>query len=836
VLQDLKTALRLLVKDPAFTAVAVLVLALGIGANTAVFSLVNALMLQPTPGEGPGVVGIFSRDRTRPDSYRAFSWPAFEQIRASREPFESVFAHTLTLLGATEGDTTRRSFSSIVSASYFSTLGVRLAAGREFTAEEERPGSDQRVVIVAHQYARKAGVAPAELLGRTVRLNARDFTIVGVAPEGFGGTLALVGMEFWIPLGVYDKVSDEMFRDGQSEPLGHPQARPLMLIGRLKPGVSLDAATPPLATLSRSLEQSDPVENKNHELSAHRLSRQSISTSPPQSEPFGVLSLLLMGTAGLVLLIACLNLANMLLARGTARRKEVALRLALGSGRARVVRQLLIESLTLAVLGSVAGLLLALWGTRLLFSSFAAVLPLVVTYNPTPDIRVLAATVAFCLLSALIAGVGPAWRVTRPDVLPDLKEQPAEQKRARRISMRNALVVGQIALSLALLTAAGLFMRGALKAGAADPGFPLEGGVIANINPGMVGYDEARTRAAIRDILRQVRSTPGVHAASLATLVPFGEFQEGRLLQKAGTPPAGEGQTDAGSDGTFTIVGADYFDTLRLPLLRGRGFTPAEEESGSGLPVLVIDEPLARELFPNEDPIGQRVQFARRDATDARIYTIVGLVAGVRHDLFDPSPVPHVYAPIGQHYRGNLNLHVRLAGGDAAAESAMLGTLRQVIRSVDPQVPVMQLRTLGQQRDRSLMLWAVNTGARLFSVFGAVALLLAVIGIYGVKSYVVSRRTREIGIRMALGATPSNVLWLVLREGLMLTLVGVSIGLVIAWGVAKALSGLLYQVSALDPLVFAIAPLLLSASALLASYLPARRATRVLPLTALRTE
>jgi predicted lysophospholipase L1 biosynthesis ABC-type transport system permease subunit len=294
-----------------------------------------------------------------------------------------------------------------------------------------------------------------------------------VAPEGFGGTLALVGVEFWIPLGVYDKVSDEMLRDGQSEPLGHPKARPLMLVGRLKPGVSLDAATPPLATLSRSLEQSDPVENKNHELSVHRLSRLSIGTSPQRPEPFGVFSLLLMGTAGLVLLIACLNLANMLLARArpVGRKSRCGWR---SAADARVVRQLLIESLTLAVLGSVAGLLLALWGTRVLFSSFAAVLPLVVTYNPTPDIRVLAATVAFCLLSALFAGVGPAWRVTRPDVLPDLKEQPAEQKRGRRISVRNALVVGQIALSLALLTAAGLFMRGALKAGAAD-GVPLEG-------------------------------------------------------------------------------------------------------------------------------------------------------------------------------------------------------------------------------------------------------------------------------------------------------------------------------------------------------------------------
>jgi predicted permease len=608
-----------------------------------------------------------------------------------------------------------------------------------------------------------------------------------------------------------------------------------MLVGRLRPGVTPESAKPMLAPLATGLEQRFSAENKNEELSLHRLSRAAISTSPQESGPFAVFSALLMGTAGLVLLISCFNLANMLLARGSARRKEIALRLALGSGRARVIRQLLIESLVLAVLGSAAGLLLAVWSMRLLVSSFASALPLAVTMDANPDVRVLAATMAFCVLSTIIAGIGPAWRVTRPDVLPDLKEQPAEQAAGRRFSIRNALVVGQIALSLALLTAAGLFMRGALRAAVADPGFPLEGGVIVSIDPAMGGYDEPRGRAAIRSILQRARSTPGVHSASLATIVPFGEFQVGQRLQKAGTPPAPAGQAEQGTHGTFTIIGADYFETLRLPIVRGRGFTPAEEESPGGVPVLVIDEPLARQMFGTEDPIGQLVQFARSEQEDKRHYTIVGVVKGIRHDPFDRAPVPHVYAPIGQHYRGHVNLHVRLAGG-AAAEAAMIGTLRQEIRSVDSQIPIMDLRTLSQHRDKSVMIWAVNTGARLFSAFGAVALLLAVIGVYGVKSYVVSRRTREIGIRMALGATPSNVLWMVLREGLTLTLVGVGIGLLLAWGVATALSGLLYEVSALDPLVFGIAPLLLTVSALVAAFLPALRATRVLPLTALRTE
>jgi predicted permease len=456
--------------------------------------------------------------------------------------------------------------------------------------------------------------------------------------------------------------------------------------------------------------------------------------------------------------------------------------------------------------------------------------------DTTPDFRVLAATVGFCVLSTAISGIGPAWRVTRPDVLPDLKEQPAQERAGRGLTLRNALVVGQIALSLALLTTAGLFMRGAVKAAMADPGFPLEGGAIVNLDTGMAGYDEARGRGVLRSILQRVRETPGVQSASYASLVPFGDFNESRLVQKAGTPPAAAGQRDEGSFAVLTIVGADYFDTLRLPVLRGRGFTASEEESPNGPAVAVIDEPAARQLFAGSDPLGQPVQFANDKARGTRSYTIVGVVSGVRHDLIDRQPVAHVYLPMGQHHRGNVYLHARLAGSGEAVEAAMLGTLRQAIRATDERVPVLQLRTLRQQRDSNLMLWGVNTGARLFSVFGSVALLLAVIGVYGVKSYVVSRRTREIGIRMALGATSSDVLWLVLREGLTLTFAGLGVGLLLSWGVARLIGGLLYEVSALDPLVFVVAPTILAVAAMAASYLPARRATRVLPLTALRTE
>ena len=763
-----------------------LVLALGIGANTAVFSLVNALMLQPTAVEGQGIVGIYSRDTTRPDRYRAFSWRDYEQIRANREPFDAVMAYSMTLLGVSDGDSTRRSFSAIVSSGYFSTLDVRLAAGREFTADEERPESDQRVVIVGHQFARKAGLAPQDVLGRTVRLNAREHTIVGVAPEGFSGTMALVAPEFWLPLGVYASVTDEMMRDGGSSKLSDAKTHGLMLVGRLRAGLDVDTARPMVAGLSTSFVGSDPIENKDHELVIDRLSRTSISTRPQDDSALVILSTLLMGMASLVLLIACLNLTNMLLARGSARRKEIALRLALGSGRARVVRQLLTESLLLSAVGSAAGLLLATWGASLLVASLSSALPFVVMLDTTPDFRVLAATIGFCVISTAISGLGPAWRVTRPDVLPDLKEQPLQERTGRRLTLRNALVVGQIALSLALLVSAGLFMRGAVKAAVADPGFPLAGGVIVNLDAGMAGYDETRGRGALRGILQRVRETPGVQSASYASLVPFGEFNESRLVQKAGTPPASSGQRDQGSDAVLTIVGADYFDTLRLAVVRGRGFTLSEEDSASG--PARGDHRRGRRasvVRRRRIPSGNRSSSPTTRVRPATRYAIVGIVSGVRHDLIDRAPVPHVYLPIGQHYRGRVYLHARLAG---TGDERRIGDARDPAAD-DPRPGRSHARSstcgrCGSSGTSNIMLWGVNTGARLFSVFGGVALLLAVIGVYGVKSYVVSRRTREIGIRMALGATSSDVLWLVLREGLTLTLAGIGVGLLLSWGVA----------------------------------------------------
>ena len=829
---DLRYGARLLAKNPGFTGVAVVVLALGIGANTAVFSLVNALLLTPLPTQRAGIVGVFASDRTVPDSYRELSYQEYRQIREAREVFASVMAHASTMVGVTEGETTRREFVSLVTSNFFSTLDVTPAAGREFTAEEERPGSNIAVVIVSYDYARRTAGTPEQALGRTVRINTRPFTVVGVTPEGFTGVLALIAEDFWLPLGVYATVTADAAR-GAATSLNDPATRALVLVARLRPGLPPERADPVLATLTSRLRESDPGREANLALSLHRLPRLAISDAPQKDTEIAAISALLMGMAALVLLVACLNVTNMLLARGSARRREIALRLALGAPRRRIVIQLLTESLVVAVMGGAAGLLLAVWGTALLVASLRPILPMTLAFDATPDVRVLTATLLFAGLSTIVAGLGPAWRITQPDVLPDLKEQGGADGPGR-LRTRHLLVVGQVALSLALLITAGLFIRGAARAAVVDPGFPVDGELVAAIDPSLAALDETRGRAAVRTILQRVRSTPGVHSASMASIVPFGDFHEGALVQHAGTPRAPQGQLESGVSATYMIVGTDYFETVRVPVLRGRAFSAAEEEASGGPPVAVIDEPLARQLYGDDDPIGRQIQLRRREGPD--VLQVIGVVRGFRQELLDTVPKPHVFVPSGRVYHAAMNLHVRLSGSGEAAESAMLQTIRQQIRAADDRVPVLSIKTLRQHRDDGILLWAANTGARLFSMFGGVALLLALVGVYGVKSYVVSRRTREIGIRMALGATRRDVVWLVLREGLWLTAVGIGVGIAIGALAAKLVSGLLYQVSALDPLVYTVAPALLAASALLAAYLPALRATRVVPTTALRQE
>jgi predicted permease len=836
-LHDLRVSVRLLGRNPGFTAVAVLVLALGIGANSAVFTIVNELLLRPIAADRlPGaLVGLFSRDRTRPDSYRAFSYPNFVDIREGGAAFSHLTAFGLALVGLTEDDVTRRSIAFVVSSNYFETLGGHLAHGRTFTPEEERPGSRAMVAIVSYPYWQKHGGRP-DILGETIRVSGRDYAVVGVTAKGFTGSTVLLSPEVYVPLGVYELVINDLFRsDATHVRLDDRENHALGVQGRLRRGLSEEEATPQLDALSRRLEEAYPAANEDQVVITHRLRRLGISTSPGDDSDLVGVAALLQAMSAIVLLVACLNLANMLLARAGARRREFGIRLALGAGRGRIVRQLLVEGFMLSLAGGVAGLALAYWATKLLASSFVGALPFAIDYDPQPDLRVIAATLGFAGASTLLFGLWPAWRLARTDVVPELKYQAGDHPdsgRLRRVPMRHALVVAQVALSLGLLTAGGLFVRSAAGAAGADPGFEFRSGLVAGLDPGLAGYDETRGRQIYDQLLERVRSLPGVRAASVASLVPYGEVTDAERVRRPGTT-GDKGRASA----IANIVGADYFASLGLTVRRGREFTRAEEASAAGARVALIDEPLADRLFPGEDPLGHQILFVKDDeSAKGPPLEIVGIVPGLRHDLFDRAPVAHVYTPFGQQYRSWMTLHVKLAGGGREADATALAAVRQAIRAADERLPVLSIKTLEDYRETTFFLWIARTGARLFSTLGVLALLLAVIGLYGVKAYLVARRTREIGIRMALGAAPRDILWLVLRDGLVLTGVGLAVGLGLAALVARAVGGFVYQASPFDPLVFVSAMALLFTAAMVATYIPARRAMRVEPVVALRTE
>jgi predicted permease len=829
-LRDLRFAGRTFAKAPGFTFLAIAVLALGIGANSAIFSLVNAILFRPLSGQADSLVGVYSHNRTKPDSYRAFSYPNYVDLRERSGLFDGLLAHTLTSVGVADGDATKRTFVAVTSSNYFDTLGVRLAAGRPFTRDEERPGASLPVVIANYGMWQARGLDPA-FLGSTLRINSHDFTVVGVTPPGFTGTMALVAPDLWLPLGVFDTIVRDRFKTAGTGLADRGNAG-LILAGRLKPGLGDEVVRARLEALSAQLAEAYPKHNRDQLLTTHPLARTSTSTSPQTNGAVVPLAGILLALSGVVLLIACLNIANMLLARSAARRKEVALRLALGAGRGRIIRQLLTEGILLAGAGAAAGLVLAYWTLRMMTTSMAAVMPLSLTLDPRPDGNVIAATTLFAIGSTILFGLGPAMKLSRRDLVTDLKGGAADGEGMRRwFTGRNVLVVGQLALSLTLLTAGGLFAGAALRAGQSDPGFGYRGALLAHFDSGVAGLDDARSREAYRGLLVRVRALPGVRAAGLASTVPFGDARDGRSIEvlDAGVEPR---------HAVHRVISGDYFRSLGLAMRSGREFTDAEADSADAPHVAIIDDALAERLFPGRNPVGESIRFAAPrgypSAAPAPAMQIVGVAPPLREDVTGREAEPHIYVPFGRYAREGMHLHVKVA--DAMDPAAAMAALRDELRTSAPSLPLLSLTTMQAFHDRSLQLWVLRAGGMMFMGLGLLALGLAVVGVYGVKSYVVSSRTREIGIRMALGAQARDVVWLVLRDGGALTAAGLLLGLPLAIGVAFALRAVMAGFTGVDPAVFAGAVALLAAAALVASYVPARRATRVAPLAALRAE
>jgi predicted permease len=786
-------------------------------------------------------VGCYSKDTKKPDSYRLFSYATYADIRENNTVFTDLMAHVPAMVGIREGDLTRRVFSEIVSSNYFKTFGVSLMKGRTFHLDEEKPGAAIPVVIVSYEYWRRAGEDP-NLVGNSLSINGRSYTVIGIAREGFTGRTVITSAGIWLPLGAYEATVNDFIDTKQA--LSQRNNYSLFLVGRLKPGITSAQADSQLAVLAAQLEKAYPQENENQTFIAHKISRFSISSSPGDDSELAALSILLGAMAGLVLLIACFNLANMMLARGTSRRKEFAMRLALGCGRSRILSQLLVEGFTLSVLGAVLGLLFAIWGTQLLIYSLNAIMPITFLFHIAPDIRVFTAMLGFCLFSTVVFSLGPAWKALRPDLVTSLKECTGENaasvSRYGMFAPRNLLVVGQLALSLTLLIAAGLFVRGALKAGSVNPGFNLKNGVLVELDAGLAGYDEVRGRASYRLVQEKLSMLPGIDSVSPATVAPFGMISLGRSVLKAedlARDREENGRQNRAVGARFNSVGADYFRTLGVSILRGRSFSSAEELPGSKALVAIVDETLAKKLWPAEDPLSKRIVFRDSDAKkDEPTMEVVGVVPTLLDSLLEAKSGAHVYVPFGQVYQSNIHFYLKMSAPSTDAEASLMRDVRAAIHSADERLPVLAIKTIRVQFAGSIDLWLFNTGARMFSVLGALALFLAVVGVYGLKAYTVARRTREIGIRMALGASVQNTLWLVLKEGLWLTAIGTGIGLALALIVGRLLSYLLYDVSRADTVVFLSAPLLLIAASVLASFFPARRAAKVDPMIALRYE
>jgi predicted permease len=817
-IQDLRYGARTLLKQPGFTLIAVLTLALGIGANTAIFSLVNAILLKPLPVAEPWqLISLYTVDEKNRQQFfnlAPISYPNFKDYREQNQVFSGLVAHQQVALSLSTGKEAQQVTGEIVSGEYFDVLGVKASLGRTFLPEEDRTPGTHPVVVLSHRLWQTQFGGAADLVGKTVRLNNQNFTVVGVAPRNFTGTNLLAPVDAWVPMMMYAQV----FTGPLREYFNDRRALLLNVTGRLKPNVSQAQAEESLKTLARGLEQQFPRDNEKRSVALVPLPQTAIN--PNLRDNFVRAGALLMSVVGLVLLIACANVANLLLARALGRRREIAIRLALGAGRGRLIRQLLTESLLLALLGGGLGLLCAVWARSVLWSFRPPFLE-----DTHLDISLNAAVLGFTLLISLLTGalfgLAPALRATRADLVTDLKDKSAQQQRERHgLNLRNALVVTQVALSMVALCGAGLFLRSLQNAQRLDPGFETEKLALLSFNIGTLGYNEAQGQEFYRRALERAQSVPGVRVAAISSNGPFGGG-----FQRSVTP---EGETlPPGSRGILTTtnnIGPQYLEALGMRLRSGRQFTEMDQPESPH--VAIVNEAAARRFWPGQDVIGKRFRFYG----DEFWHEVAGVVNNTTLFTLGEDPQPQIFLPLRQHYAPAVTVYARTDG----APEQVLSTLQRELQSLDPNLALVGVQTMPQVLAQAL--WAPRIGAALLSIFGVLALLLAALGLYGVLAYLVRQRTQEIGVRLALGAPRRNILTLVLKQGMTLVGIGVAVGIGAGLLATRLLASLLYDVSLFDPVAFLAMPALLIVIALLGCYIPARRATQVDPLVALRNE
>jgi predicted permease len=846
-IQDFKFAFRQLLKTPGFTAVAVLTLALAIGVNSAIFALINGVVLRsPIPLRPNEIVNVFTARQNASHDYRQFSYNEYRELRENGgDVFVDVAAIEFAVAGIGRDHEMRRSFAFITSENYFSMMGAQPFRGRFYNAEECKPNANIAVVVASYGFWKRNG-ARADFVGSTLQVNGQPYTIIGITPDGFSGASVLVAPDIWVPVGMRSQLGSAFGDSETMHDLLNPRNYTFNLAARLRPGLTIDMAKARLPVMAQRLNaiQPDGAEGAR-ELQIQTPSRFSLSTQPEDDGPITLIATLLMAMAGAVLLIACLNLANMLLARATSRSKEIAVRLAVGASRWRIIRQLLCEGLLLALCGGAFGLLLSTWCNDLLLQQLTGLLSSVnfsVILKLRPDFVVLSVTFLFCVIATVLFSLGPAFKAAKADLVKDLKEQVGEPARMGRFSRffapRHISVMAQIALSLMLLFAAGLFFRGALKAAGLNPGFNAAGDIITEFDFSLVKKTPADARRTIFAMVQRALELPGVTGSAVGTMLPYADFTSARrILRAKDAMPADPKAPDPSANALYTATTPRYFDALGVKLLRGRDFTQEECENKDSRRVAIIDEEMAKKLFPNEDPIGQHIRYTQppKDGSPNDM-EIVGVVSKHLHSVSGDTIVARLFIPLAQGYSAQTYMHVRLNKQDRQAVLAMVPTLRQTLREIDPDLPLLQITPYVDLMEKSPNLWIVKLGAMLFGAFGSIALLLAVVGVYGVKAYAVACRTREIGIRMALGAHRRDVFALIMRQGAMQTALAVAVGLLLSLAAGRVLARILYEVSPTDPLALVSASLMLATAALLACFFPANRATRVNPMRALRTE
>jgi len=813
--QDLRYGVRMLLKNPGFTMIAVLTLALGIGANTAIFTLLDKVLIRPLPVEQPHQLVTFVEDASGEPG--DFSYLRYAELRDRNEVLSGLVAYWQCPFSLSDGGQSERVIGQIVSGNYFDVLGVRPAVGRFFLPEEDRTPDTHPVVVISHGlWRRRFGADPAAP-GKTVSLNGHRYTVIGVTPSEFTGTTRGTASDVYVPIMMQGK-----WVMGRGNFLENRNMAWLQLLGRLKPNVSRQQAQASLSLMADEPGNTSPGGKGSAKSFAVALLMDGSRGHMNRVRDLSLPLKLLMGVVGFVLLIGCANVANLLLARASARRKEIAVRLAIGAGRWRIVRQLLTESAILSALGGGAGLLVAHWLTGLLigFQQQTDFVPRAFDGNFADlDGRAMGFTLGLSLLTGIVFGLAPALQASKADFLEALKEDtPGLGRLARRFSLRNLLVVTQVALSLVVLIGASLCVKSLRSLQEIDPGFEPAKVVTASFDLSQNGYDEARGRQFIARLSERVEALPGVEAVSFTNFVAFG----GLTPTGPWTPEGYQPQPGKRLAFDYNTISSNYFRTLGIPIVSGREFT--ERDTGDAPCVAIINESLARRYWPGQEAVGKRIkreQFAE----------VVGVVRDSYEKGLTAAPRPTIYFPM-RNYISDLDLTLQVR--TAMDAQTMLAAVRREVQTLDPMLPVYNLGTLAQQKDGSL--YTERLAATLLTLFGLLALSLAAVGIYGVLSYAVTERTRELGVRLALGARPRDLLRLVVGQGLRLTFIGLVIGVCASFALTRLIAKLLFGVSATDPLTFVMIPLLLTGVALLACWIPARRATRVDPLAALKHE